>query len=526
MGITKTIAKNTVFSAIATATDSVAMVVVGIVLARYLGAEKYGLYTVLMQFLSLALFAVNLGMGEMVKRFIAEAIGQRNENAVKGFVRMTLTFRTMAGVLASVVILAGAGFLARLYDQPSDTILFVFIASGFLPYVLMPTILGIFAGFQKYEYGTYITLVVSPARAIGGIILAVLGFGIMHILILYIGLWVVGVVMGLFLLNRLTPLRGLTAPKLLDKATRNSAMKYSAAALGMLGVDYFLWQQPEIVLLGIYRQVQEVGFYTIAQKIPTLVVNIIPFVFGGTLLPAISEQFGRGRMDKIREIYHNSSRYLMMMSFPLAAGGIALARPLTELFFGHEYAPSIIMMQLVFVPFALWGLTHAVSSVIYGIRQPTLLLKIGGVLIALDIGLCFWLIPMYGAIGAIAATSVPRILSLPVYIYFVSKKIGEKWPMKDTVKILAASIIMGLATFVLQRYTGILVGVAIGIPMGVILYTFLLIAFGSIAPQDIKFLRKLEDRLPAAFRRFYAGVLSLLTVFIRQKQVPSDSDVH
>jgi O-antigen/teichoic acid export membrane protein len=515
MGITQTIAKNTVFSFIATGTETVSMIAVGIVLARYLGTEQYGLYSLLMQFLSLALFVVNLGMGEMIKRFVAEAIGQNNVNSVKGFVRLTLTIRTSAGLLASIVIIILANLFAKLYGIPGDDIYFMLVGACFLPYVLIPTLQGIFAGYQKYEYGAYMSLIISTLRALAGIVMAVLGYGVIPILIMYTAIWVLGVIIGFILVNRLTPLRGLLTPSLLDSPTRNSALKYSLAAMGMLGVDYFLWQQPEVMLLGIYRPMAEVGFYTLAQKVPTIAINIIPFVFGSTLLPAIAEQFGKGDMGKIRTIYRNAARYLMMLSFPLAAGGIALARPINELLYGPEYSPAILLMQLVFIPFALWGLTHAVSSVIYGIRQPTLLLKIGAVLIVINVGLDFWLIPKYGAYGAVAATSIPRMLSLPIYIYFVSRKINERWPMADTLKIVLASIITGLATFVLQRTFGLVLSLVLGVTAGIILYIVALLVLRAVKPEDLQFLKKVEKRVPSILRQQYSKVINQVAVFVR-----------
>src|SRR3972149_10053439 len=105
MTITGPIAKNTMFGFIATATDAVAMLVVVVVLARNLGTEQYGIYSLMMWFLSLAGLLVNLGIGEMTKRFVAEAVGQQNLRAVKVIVRLTLIVRSSAGLLASLAIL-------------------------------------------------------------------------------------------------------------------------------------------------------------------------------------------------------------------------------------------------------------------------------------------------------------------------------------------------------------------------------------------------------------------------------------
>ena len=106
MSIAGTIAKNSIFNFIATASNTVVVFVAGIVLARNLGTEQYGLYILMMWFLSFAFVLVDLGMGEMVKRFVAEAIGQQNTSTAKGFVRLNLMVRGSAALLASLFILA------------------------------------------------------------------------------------------------------------------------------------------------------------------------------------------------------------------------------------------------------------------------------------------------------------------------------------------------------------------------------------------------------------------------------------
>jgi O-antigen/teichoic acid export membrane protein len=515
MSITKTIAKNTVFGFMGTAIDAVAMLVVGIVLARNLGTEQYGLYSLMMWFLSLAGLVVNLGIGEMTKRFVAEAIGQQNNSTVKGIIRLTLVIRLSAGLFASLLILGLSSYLARLFGGPASSSYFMLMAVVLLPYVLFVTLNGIFAGFQKYEYSAALTLMVSPLRAVLIIIFGVVGIGVKGILTMYMGLWALAIILGIILLKRLVPLKDLMTPSLLEPEKRKSAIKYSLAAMGILGVDYVLWQQAEVMFLGMYRPVAEVGFYNMAYKIPSTAIESIPFVFGGTLLPAVSEQFGKGEMDKIRAIYRNAARYLMMLSFPLATAGIALAHPIITLLYGSEYTPAIILMQIVFIPFAMRGLMQSVSSIIYGIKEPTFILKMGIILICVSIGLNLWLIPKYGAIGAAIATSIPRIAALPFYVRFVSKKIGERWPMRDTLRVSLASVIMGVVVYAIQHYFGAILSICIGVPAGIIIYMVALLSLGSIGSQDLKFLKQIETRLPSFLRPRFSAVIGLVAVFVR-----------
>jgi stage V sporulation protein B len=264
--------------------------------------------------------------------------------------------------------------------------------------------------------------------------------------------------------------------------------------------------------------VVEVGFYNIAYRIPAVLVTLIPFVFGQVLLPAVSEQFGKGDMEKIKKIYVTAARYLMVLSFPIATAGIALARPLINLLFGPEYAPAIVLMQIVFIPFALRGLTYAVSSIIYGIKEPAYLLKIGAVLVCMSIGLNFWLIPKYGAMGAVIATSIPRVISLPIYIFFVSKKIKKPWPMGDTVKIALASAGIGLVAFVLQHYLeSAVLSLCLSVAVSIIVFIIALLALGVVRKNDLIILKQVEQRLPLPFRRGFAALIGVVEKFARQE---------
>ncbi len=518
MSVARTIAKNSLFNFITTALGTSAVFIVGIVLARYLGTEQYGLYSFMMWFISLAILVADLGIGEMTKRFVAEAAGQQNARATKGIIRLALMVRGSVSLVVSLLIIALSGHLAKLFNMPANQIYFILIGVALFPYMLVFTFENVFAGFQRYEYSTWLGMVVSPFRVGLVIILVAFGFGVKEILLTYTVVWTAGMFVSLFLTSRFVPLRDLFLPSLLKPVERTDALKYSLAAMGILGVDYFLWQNAEVMFLGMYRPVVEVGFYNIAYKIPGVLVTLIPFVFGQVLLPAVSEQFGKGDMEKIKKIYVTAARYLMILSFPIATAGIALAGPIINLLFGPEYAPAIVLMQIVFIPFALRGLTYAVSSIIYGIKEPAYLLKIGAVLVCMSIGLNFWLIPKYGAMGAVIATSIPRVISLPIYIFFVSKKIKKPWPMGDTVKIALASAGIGLVAFVLQHYLeSAVLSLCLSVAVSIIVFIIALLALGVVRKNDLIILKQVEQRLPLPFRRGFAAVIGVVEKFARQE---------
>jgi O-antigen/teichoic acid export membrane protein len=518
MGISKTIAKNTLFKFIASASELLINMVIGIVLARGLGPEQYGLYTLLIWFLYFACLVVNFGLGDMMTRYIAEAQGRQRMDDTRGLIRLGLSWRVLVTMLAVMIILIFSRFWANLFGDPENQIYFIAVAFMLLPNVLNLVLIRIFAGFQRYEYGAYVILGTNPLRLVLVILLMVIGLGLMEVLILSAVIWVLGAFIGVFLLRHLIPLKSLFSPSPLSTVIQKRAVRYALAMAGIEAINYFVYQQGSVFFVGLYCPVEQVGFYTLASKLPLAAMGLIPSVFGAVLLPAIAEQFGKGDMEKLRKIYTTSARYITMLALPLAVGGIALARPTIHVLYGADYGPTILLMQILFIPIALGSINRAASSVIFGVNEPAFILKVGTFLALLNIGLSWWLVQVYGTLGVAIASSIPRVLALPFYVYFVFRRIGVTWPVRDTVMIALASLIMGAVLFGLQAKLGAgIISLVLGIPLGILLYTVALLALRAVHKQDLTTLEVIRGSLPSALKKKYTAAISLAIRFVRAK---------
>lgn len=515
MSVIRTIAKNTLFNFITNASDQLINFGTGILLARYLGPEDYGLYSFLIWFILFGVYFSNLGLGYMLERFVAEAQGQHDANDAKNYVRAGLWLRIIAAIVVSVVIIVFARYWAELFGHPDSQILFVIVAFGMLPYFLNFILTSVFAGFQKYEYSAYLMLSTNPLRALAIVIVAIMGGGVQEVMWANIGSWILGVFVGLFLLRRLIALKdSFSLPHWDEKLKR--ALKYSMIMMGVLFINYFLKQRAEILFLGIFQPGESVGFYTIAFLIPGSTVGLMLMVFSQVLVPAVSQEFGRGDMDRIREIYVTAARYLMMLGLPLAIGGIILSEPMITLFYGTEYVRVIPLMQIMFIPFAIMGIADAAVGIIYGMNQPSFILKVGIGLVILNIGLNLWLIPTYGVIGAAIGSSVPRLIAPVFYIRFASKQCQASWPIVDALKIALASIIMGLVIFGLEYYikTPVICLVAL-IPLGVIIQIFSVLALGVVREKDVHTMKRIQGGLPIRLHGIYGALVGLAETLIK-----------
>jgi O-antigen/teichoic acid export membrane protein len=375
---------------------------------------------------------------------------------------------------------------------------------------------SIFGGFQRYDYNAYVLIGSNPLRLVLIIILLFLGFGIREMMVLHIAILLLGVLIGLGLLRRLMPLKSLFSPLLLDAGMRKRALKYALTMAGVIVIYYLLYQLTEVFFIGLYCPIEEVGFYNIAARLASMSMTLIPTAFTFVLLPAIAEQFGKGDMEKIKTINNISVRYLIIVALFLSAIQISLARPIITLLYGADYAPSVMLMQILTLPFALGSIAQVSSAVISGINQPGYILKTGVFLVLLSIGLDLWLIPRYGVTGAAVASSVSRFLSLPLYTVFTSRKTGGTWPVMDSIKITLISAVMGVGLFFIQSHLGIVLSLVVGIPAGVAIYVIGILACRIIRKEDMDILRKTETSIPHVLRKGYIAIINFVEKFIGQ----------
>jgi O-antigen/teichoic acid export membrane protein len=527
VSIVRTIAKNTIFGFVTSIAEIGVSFVTVTVLTRALGTEQYGLYAYSIWLFTLASLVNNVGLGEMTRRFIPEAIGRQSTDEPVGIVQISLILRIAAALIVCVAILFSTGYWAVLSGNAGNRMVFILAALATFPEATQQALVAIFKGFQKFDYALYVSLAMYPLRLVLLLVFMHLGFGIFTVLLLNIITLSVGVVIGFYLLSRLVPIRKLLSRVRLSSDRRKAALKYSITVAGINMLAYLVSQQAETFFVGLYCSVEDVGFYTLAFKIGSLAA-LLPSAFAYVLLPAIAEQFGKGEIEKMKKIYLTSIRYLMVITLPLATGGIALASSLITFLYGADYKPSIILFQIICLPIAISSITYAGDTIIRGINRPGFILKTSAIFSVINIGLSLWLIPRYGILGATVANVVTLVLGLPVYGIYINKSIGAIWPFRDMIKIFIASLIMGVAIYTLQKYLhlGSALSLALFIPLGVVLYFAALFVFRVMQEQDLVIFRKIQNSLPVVLRKLYAGLMSIAEMFVGRKHATTGGDSY
>jgi O-antigen/teichoic acid export membrane protein len=254
---------------------------------------------------------------------------------------------------------------------------------------------------------------------------------------------------------------------------------------------------------------EEVGYFSLALRLPALVMTAVPVVFADVLLPTLSAQFGKQDMSKLRMIYQKATRFLMLLAFPLGIGGIVLAQPIVRLLYGPEYAPVALPLSLIFVAEALRALASGCSALIYGINKPAFFIANTLILAPVNVGLDIWLIPRYGATGAAIANMLVALMAMSSATWYIWRQLKAGWPIRNALRIGAVTVLMGSVAFIVFHLLGGLPGLALAVVAGATIYFVGLMLSGAVDGNDLQLLRGIQESIPVPLRKSYGRLIGI-----------------
>ena len=182
----------------------------------------------------------------------------------------------------------------------------------------------------------------------------------------------------------------------------------------------------DIVMIRFMKGNAEVGYYTAAIKVKTLLVSLITSL-GTVLLPRLSYYIEKGEKEEFHRMVVKAFNFVMLVGLSVTMYFIFMARESILLLAGDQFAASILPMQIISMP-AVWLIgryflmqiqiltplgyeSKVVYSIVYGA--------------ALDFVLNLVLIGKYGAAGAAFATLMAELVVFVVQCVCLREMLGK-----------------------------------------------------------------------------------------------------
>ncbi len=441
-------------------------------IARYLGAEGFGILSFALAFTTIFIVFTDLGLQQLIIREVA-----RDKSLTTKYLGNIVVIKLILGMGTSGLIALTINLLG--YPQQTITVVYlVGLSLVFNAFTLM--FYSIFQAYERIEF-TSVGLVLNAALRLGGALFGTSqGFSVVGFALLYpiASMVVLGYSFAVSLWK-------FAIPKVeIDFSFWRSTLK-EALPFGLAAVFVTIYFYISMVMLSLMKGDAAVGWYNAAYKLVYLLL-FIPGAYFASIYPLMSQYFVSSA-ESLRIMYQRSSRYMLMLALPIAAGTTLLAGRIILLIFGAQYTPSIIVLQVLVWAILFSFMTQTPVFVLYSINRQRTYTIVTLLSMILNILLNLILIPRLSYIGASITTVATEFLGFTFLFYYVAHRLGNPLSLEFILKIILATSIM--AAFVI--YCGGLMNIGLVIFTAAVIYGSLLLLLRVFSKEDISMLKRL-----------------------------------
>jgi O-antigen/teichoic acid export membrane protein len=405
--------------------------------ARYLGAEGYGVLSFALAFTGIFGIFTDIGLSQLAVRDIARDKGSANKYLVN--------IAAIKSILVAVTIALIAVIVNLMGYQSTDIKVVYIIALSTGAAAFTNLINSIFQAYERLEYTSISNAINSVAMLSGGL------FNI------YIGSDVIGFAFVYLLANLITLIYGIAVlvmeffrPEFrMDRSFWKPIIR-EALPFGLTGFFITIYYWIDSVMLSYMKNNEVVGLYNAAYRL-MIVLLIVPQVLNITIFPAMSQLYIDSR-EMLKFMLQRSFKYLALLGFPIGVGTTVLADKIILLIFGAGFEKAAIALRILVWSSACIFLSSSFSSLLRSSNRQTALTKITAFCAAENVILNLAVIPVYSYIGASVTTVITEFTVLVLFA-LVTLRDGF-WDPRSifaaTSKIVLASLIMGGFVFFLR----------------------------------------------------------------------------
>lgn len=433
-------------------------------LGRFLGPEEYGVYGVVIALWSCINLVLTTGLPQSVSQNIAA-----NENKSESILKTALILQVIALIAISICYYLLAEPFALLLNDKSLTPLIQLTAFIFPLNALYSLYLGYYNGLHDFKRQSIIDITYGLSKVV--FILALVYFFRLN-----------GAIVGFIIAAAFATFVSFHIPK---KTTSFFSYKTLVIfALPLIGFTVFLTLFQTLDLLFVKALIHNedaAGYYTASQNIAKIPLYVLS-ALAGIVFPSIARNISQKREDKNKRLIEQSMRFVLALLLPMVILLATTSYDLVSFLYSAEYLPAGGSLAVLVFGIGFLTIFTIQSNIISGAGFPWLSFVIAGIGIAITTIACFVLIPKFALQGAALATTCGCLVATVLSSSFIYYRFHTLVPAKDVIKIVAASLILTVASIMITVPIPLL-------PLSYIvlfaLYVLLLWKFKEITKEDI-----------------------------------------
>ena len=174
----------------------------------------------------------------------------------------------------------------------------------------------------------------------------------------------------------------------------------------------------DYLLVGRILGAASLGFYTMAYRMPELIIRSLNYVIGDVSLPALASV--QSDRPKLQKFYFGYLRFLSMFVFPVGVGLAFTAPVFIPLFLSDKWIPAIAPTSLISIALAITALGFVPGVLYKAISRPDVLNKLALSKMPIAV-VVLWYSTRWGIVGVAAGQILIALISLSMDMGIVNR---------------------------------------------------------------------------------------------------------
>jgi len=418
--------------------------VTAIFVARLLGPDGYGAYTLVFVVPGLLGIFVGLGVNISVTRYVAFYVSSGDVDRAKSITRSATSFLLLFGLLLSAANYFGASYFVDVLLHRPELVGYVQIASLFIVGTsVSQSATNVFIGWSAMAQLSAFTILQAVLKLVLTVGLILAGFGVLGAVVGHTLSYLAQAALATFFLY-LTHMRPWSSKSNTFVADTKMMLSYgfppyAGNILSGLASNYVT------IILAAIATNAVIGYYQAALNV-TVAISVI----SGTVTNVLFRSFAalHGLAGDTSLAFSYAVRYVSLLLTPMVFFLIGAAGPLFDFLYGHSYSQGVILLQLV----ALSSLPVAIGYPVLtpflngvGKSRITMLITLASAVGLASSGYFFAVSLGLAAEGIMLALLVSNVAFTFPGLFLVRRYLGVRMSVKPLAGILLAAVAAWLA---------------------------------------------------------------------------------
>ena len=521
LGKSRTVIKNTVYNNIGYVLQLLISLLLIPFIIHKIGMELFGIWIlleVIVTYLSLLDFT---GIGGAFVKYIAEYHTKKDFKRCNQVINLGWTYYTFFWIIMALLIFFLREPILKLFNFPPD--IFNTISLVFIGVLLISLIRGSFAvfrsvllGLQRMDITNIIAILASLVNAAGVILFLSMGLGLKGLVMSGLITAVFTVILQTLLAYKMFPqmrFRLFSINKDIFKKTFVYGVNIRIASIAEL-----INTHVDKIFLGFFLNTSLVGLYELGAKIAKI-ARSFPEQLLPAILPASSELQALDDTKNLHKLYTRGSKYLSLLTFPIAFFVIAYASLIMTLWLGKgSFKESVLALQVLSVGYVFVLLVSMGRLIARGMGIPQYEMRSSVIIVILNIALSIILILKLGFVGALLGTTLSGVIGSSFFFYSFNRRIKES-VFSIIKKVFASPFLFCLASLGISMLAGYFFKQLFPTPLAGRFDAFIHLCVNGLVFLSVYLLFLFKSRYIDKYdREIFSGFLEMIKLNTRRKK--------